>query len=68
LDYAQSGSIEKKRRAAEDLPHYIQAVPEMQDDVVNAVYDLCEDPSAEVSIAPPVGLVCVGQKFWFRFE
>jgi len=40
----------------------------MQDDVVNAVYDLCEDPSVEVSIAPPVCLVCVGQRFWVRFE
>jgi len=26
----------------------------MQDDIVNTVYDLCEDPSAEVSIATPV--------------
>jgi hypothetical protein len=26
----------------------------MQDDIVNAVYDLCEDSSVEVSAAPPV--------------
>ena len=30
----------------------------MQDDVVNAVYDLCEDPSVEVSIIPPVCHLC----------
>ena len=52
LDHVQSGSFEKKRKAAEDLPRYIQKVQEMQDDVVNAVYDLCEDPSAEVSLVP----------------
>jgi uncharacterized protein YaaR (DUF327 family) len=51
LDHVHSGSVEKKRKAAEDLPLYIQKVPEMQDDVVNAVYDLCEDTSAEVSIS-----------------
>ena len=64
----QSGSVEKKRTAAEDLPRYIQKVPEMQDDVVNAVYDLCEDPSVEVSIIPSVCHVCVGQRFRVRFE
>lgn len=68
LDYAQFGSIEKKRRAAEDLPRYIQRVPEMQDDVVNAVYDLCEDTSAEVSIVPPICHICAGQRFLVRFE
>lgn len=68
LDNAQSGSIGKKRAAAEDLPHYIQKVPEMQDDVVNAVYDLCEDPSVEVSITPLDCRFCVGQRFWVRFE
>lgn len=52
LDHVQSGSIEKKRKAAENLPRYIQKVPEMGDDVVNAVYDLCEDPAAEVSPVP----------------
>jgi hypothetical protein len=50
LDYAQLGNSEKKRKAAVDLPGYIQKVPEMQDDIVNAVYDLCEDVSAEVAI------------------
>lgn len=59
LDHVQSGNIEKKRKAAEDLPHYIQKVPEMQDDVVNAVYDLCEDTSAEVSVVPEIFHVCV---------
>lgn len=67
LDNVQSGSIEKKRKAAEDLPGYIQKVPEMQDDVVNAVYDLCEDPSAEVriikfsclSLSPTIGQIRV---------
>lgn len=68
LDYAQSGSIDKKRRAAEGLPRYIQKVPEMQDDVVNTVYDLCEDPSAEASTISPVCRVCVGQRFYVRFE
>lgn len=68
LDYAQSGSNEKKRMAAEDLSRYIQKVPEMQDDVVNAVYDLCEDPSAEVGGVSPVCHVCVGQRFEVRFE
>lgn len=68
LDHAQSGSIEKKRTAAGDLPGYIQKVPEMQDDIVNAVYDLCEDSSVEVSIVPPVCYGSVGQRFWVRFE
>ena len=68
LDYAQSGSIERKRRAAEDLPRYIQRVPDMQDDVVNTVYDLCEDPSAEVSIATPVCHVYAAERFWARSE
>jgi len=68
LGDTQSGSIEKKRAAAENLPRYVQKVPEMQDDVVNAVYDLCEDPSAEVSITPPVCHLCVGRRFWVRFE
>jgi len=68
LGDTQSGSIEKKRAAAESLPRYIQKVPEMQDDVVNAVYDLCEDPSVEVSIIPPTCHLCVGQRFWVRFE
>jgi hypothetical protein len=62
LDCAQSGSFDKKRKAAEDLPRYIQIVPEMQDDVVNAVYDLCEDPSAEASVVPPNFHVCVDQR------
>lgn len=31
------------------MPRYIQKIPEMQEDVVNAVYDLCEDPSSEVN-------------------
>jgi len=40
----------------------------MQDDIVNAVYDLCEDTSAEVSIVLPVCHIPVGQRFWVRFE
>ena len=61
LDYAQSESIENKRKAAEGLPGYIQKVPEMQDDLVNAVYDLCEDPSVEVSIAAENFHLCIWQ-------
>lgn len=40
----------------------------MQDDVVNTVYDLCEDPSAEVNIDSPVHRDCVGQRFCVRSE
>jgi len=40
----------------------------MQDDVVNTVYDLCEDPSAEVSIATLVCHLCAGERFLARSE
>lgn len=60
LDYVQSGSIEKKRKAAEDLPRHIQKAPEMLDDIMNAVYDLCEDSSPEVGIIPAIFCVRVG--------
>ena len=40
----------------------------MQDDVVNAVYDLCEDPSVEVNITPLFCHFRIGQRFWVRFE
>lgn len=43
------------------MPRYIQKLPEMQEDVVNAVYDLCEDPSAEVNTSPRKFLSRVGQ-------
>ncbi|KAF9653214.1 hypothetical protein BDM02DRAFT_3183159 [Thelephora ganbajun] len=62
LDYARSGSTEKKRKAAEDLPRYIKMVPEMQDDVVNAVYDLCEDPSGEIRVEGYKAIVAVSKE------
>ena len=43
------------------MPRYIQKIPEMQEDVVNAVYDLCEDPSAEVNTFPCKFLLRAGQ-------
>lgn len=62
LDFVQSGSIEEKRRAAEDLPRYVQKAPEMQEDVVNAVYDLCEDQSPEIRIEGYKAIVAVSKE------
>ncbi|KAF9792509.1 apoptosis inhibitory protein 5-domain-containing protein [Thelephora terrestris] len=62
LDYAQSESVENKRKAAEELPRYMLKVPEMQDDLVNAVYDLCEDTSAEIRVEGYKAIVAVSKE------
>ncbi|KDQ55717.1 hypothetical protein JAAARDRAFT_37140 [Jaapia argillacea MUCL 33604] len=51
IDLAHSPYSRLKAIASNHLPKYIKACPELEDDGINAVYDLCEDPDREIRIA-----------------
>lgn len=55
--------------AAENLKYFIKDFPELEDDAINAVYDLCEDQVTKVRFALatvplPPDAVFVGPNQW----
>lgn len=54
IDLTHSPYPSLKIIAAEHMQYYIKDFPELEDEAINAVYDLCEDQVSQVS---PVFLV-----------
>ncbi|PCH35985.1 hypothetical protein WOLCODRAFT_108007 [Wolfiporia cocos MD-104 SS10] len=50
IDLAHSPHPKLKMTAAQNLNKYIKDFPDLEDDAINAVYDLCEDPVTKVRI------------------
>lgn len=48
IDLAHSQHSALKIVAAGGIKHFIAEIPELEDDAINAVYDLCEDPVSKV--------------------
>lgn len=48
LELTHSDSMESKRFAAANIKNYITLFPDLEDDVINAIYDLCEDQASLV--------------------
>jgi len=46
LTHAQDASA--KIFAAANIRHFFADFPELETDAINAIYDLCEDPSSKV--------------------
>lgn len=53
LELAHSDSTDSKKFAAANIKNYITIFPDLEDDAINAIYDLCED---QASIVRPQGL------------
>ncbi|CCM03887.1 uncharacterized protein FIBRA_06038 [Fibroporia radiculosa] len=51
IDLAHSPYPKLKILAAAHLKNYIKDFPDLEDDAINAVYDLCEDPVTNVRIS-----------------
>ena len=52
IDLAHSPHTSLKVIAATNLKLFIKDFPELEDDAINAVYDLCEDPVSTVRASP----------------
>ncbi|KAK7692179.1 hypothetical protein QCA50_003802 [Cerrena zonata] len=50
IDLAHSQHPSVKLTVAEKIPAYLKDFPELEDEAINAVYDLCEDPDPTVRI------------------
>ncbi|KAE9403107.1 hypothetical protein BT96DRAFT_504396 [Gymnopus androsaceus JB14] len=48
VEATHSSSVQTKVFAAVNIPEFFQDFPESEEDAINAVYDLCEDQSAQV--------------------
>ena len=53
IDLAHSEHPSLKTIAATHIKFFIKDFPDLEDDALNAVYDLCEDTVASVCSAPP---------------
>ncbi len=53
IDLAHSPHSSLKIVAATNLKLFIKDFPDLEDDAINAVYDLCEDPVSNVRASPP---------------
>ena len=48
LELSHSENTDGKKFAAANFKHYIALFPDLEDDVINAIYDLCEDQASLV--------------------
>ena len=48
IELTNSPSSQLKTIAAQNIKLYIKDFPELEDDAINAVYDLCEDSDQKV--------------------
>ncbi|OCH91684.1 hypothetical protein OBBRIDRAFT_728372 [Obba rivulosa] len=61
IDLAHSPHASLKIIAATNFKHFVKDFPELEDDAINAVYDLCEDQSSQVRIKGYAAIVEVSQ-------
>ncbi|EPQ57138.1 hypothetical protein GLOTRDRAFT_120457 [Gloeophyllum trabeum ATCC 11539] len=50
IELAHSPSPALKSLVASNIKYYIKDFPDLEDDAINAVYDLCEDPISKIRI------------------
>lgn len=50
IELTHSPHSQLKIIAAQNIKLYIKDFPELEDDAINAVYDLCEDPDQKVRV------------------
>ncbi|KAI0358737.1 hypothetical protein OH77DRAFT_1494335 [Trametes cingulata] len=68
IDLAHSPHPSLKVIVATNLKYFIKDFPELEDDAINAVYDLCEDPVSSVRIKGYAAIVDVSreQQKWVK--
>ncbi|KAI0784717.1 hypothetical protein C8Q75DRAFT_724050 [Abortiporus biennis] len=66
IDLAHSPYTSLKSFAANNFKHFIKDFPELEDDAINAVYDLCEDPSSKANGYYAIIQVSKEQKKWVK--
>ncbi|KAI0829746.1 hypothetical protein BC628DRAFT_1477435 [Trametes gibbosa] len=68
IDLAHSSHSSLKILAATNIKLFIRDFPDLEDDAINAVYDLCEDPVANVRIKGYAAIVDVSreQQKWVK--
>ncbi|KZT10939.1 uncharacterized protein LAESUDRAFT_721349 [Laetiporus sulphureus 93-53] len=62
IDLAHSPYPKLKAIAAHNLKTFITDFPDLEDDAINAVYDLCEDPVTKVRISGYAAIVDVSRE------
>ncbi|KAH9940361.1 uncharacterized protein BXZ73DRAFT_42645 [Epithele typhae] len=62
IDLAHSEHTSLKITAAENFRYFIKDFPDLEDDAINAVYDLCEDPVYHVRIKGYAAIVDVSRE------
>ena len=45
---AHASEASLKKLAAENIPKFYKVFPDLEEDAINAIYDLCEDPEPKV--------------------
>jgi hypothetical protein len=67
IHLAHSPHTNIKSIVSEGIPKYIKYFPDLEDDAINAVYDLCEDPEQQVRIYNIAPLWRLGFMFERRY-
>jgi hypothetical protein len=49
IELAGSSDFNAKQFSSQNIPEFFATSPDLEENALNAVYDLCEDPSADVS-------------------
>jgi Apoptosis inhibitory protein 5 (API5) len=49
ISLTRTASRELKVFAAQNFSHYFKDFPDLEEDVIDSVYDICEDPDAQVT-------------------
>ncbi len=52
IKLAHSPHTSLKRMAAINIAKFFKAFPDLEEDAINAVYDLCEDQDPNVRVSP----------------
>ncbi|EIN11204.1 hypothetical protein PUNSTDRAFT_118713 [Punctularia strigosozonata HHB-11173 SS5] len=68
IQLVHSSHVNIKSLVAENIPKYIKYFPDLEDDAINAVYDLCEDPDQQIRLKGYQAILAVSQedRKWVR--
>jgi len=68
INLTHTPSRELKIYAAQNFSHYFKEFPDMEEDVIDSVYDICEDPDSQVRIEGYKAIVSLSSesKKWTR--
>ena len=68
IDLSHSQYSAVKLTVADKIPSYLKDFPDIEDEAINAVYDLCEDSDPNVRMLFGTGSLALVEHVKIRFE